>query len=68
MSYYRFNREKILQKAYKHTKTKQKAAEYYLENKKVMKEKSKNRYKNLWKKEKSKIKIKKISATDSVQK
>ena len=47
MSYYRFNREKILQKAYKHTKTTQKAAEYYLENKKVMKEKSKNRYKNL---------------------
>ena len=36
--------------------SKEKAAEYYLQNKEVIKEKSKNRYKNLSKEEKDKIK------------
>ena len=46
MSYYWFNRQEILQKAKKRY-SKEKAAEYYLQNKEVMKEKSKNQYKNL---------------------
>ena len=46
MSYYWFNRQEILQKA-KERYSKEKAAEYYLQNKEVMKEKSKNQYKNL---------------------
>ena len=46
MSYYWFNWKEILQKA-KERYSKEKAAEYYLQNKEVMKEKSKNQYKNL---------------------
>ena len=46
MSYYWLNRKEILQKA-KERYSKEKAAEYYLQNKEVMKEKSKNQYKNL---------------------
>ena len=46
MSHYWFNRKEILQKA-KERYSKEKAAEYYLQNKEVMKEKSKNQYKNL---------------------
>ena len=55
MSYYQFNRQEILQKA-KERYSKEKAAEYYLENKEAIKEKSKNQYKNLSKEEKDKIK------------
>ena len=55
MSYYWFNRQKILQKA-KERYSKEKAAEYYSQNKKVMKEKSMNRYKNVSREEKDKIK------------
>ena len=55
MSYYWFNRKEILQKA-KERYFKEKAAEYYLENKEVIKENSKNQYKNLSKEEKDKIK------------
>ena len=44
-----------MQKA-KERYSEEKAAEYYLENKEVIKEKSKNRYKNLPKEEKDKIK------------
>ena len=40
MSYYHFNRQEILQKA-KERYSKKKAAEYYLENKEAIKEKSK---------------------------
>ena len=46
MSYYWFNRKEILQKA-KERYSKEKAAEYYLQNKEVIKEKSKNLYKDL---------------------
>ena len=55
MSYYWFNRQEILQKA-KERYSKEKAAEYYLENKEAIKEKSKNQYKNLSEEEKDKIK------------
>ena len=67
MNYYQFNRQEILQKA-KERYSKEKAAEYYLQNKEVIKEQSKNRYKNLLKEEKDKVKEyqRKISATDSI--
>ena len=55
MSYYQFNRREILQTA-KERYSKEKAAEYYSKNKGVIKEKSKNRYKNVSKEEKDKIK------------
>ena len=46
-----FNRQEILQKA-KKTYSKEKAAEYYLQDKEVIKEKVRNRYKNLSEEEK----------------
>ena len=55
MSYYWFNRKEILQKA-RERYSKEKAAECYLQNKEAIKEKLKNRYKNLSKEEKEKIK------------
>ena len=55
MSYYWFNRKEVLQKA-KERYSKEKAAEYYLQNKEAIKEKSKNWYKNLSKDDKDKIK------------
>ena len=55
MSYYWFNRQEILQKA-KEKYCKEKAAEYYLKNKEAIKEKSRDRYKNLSQEEKDKIK------------
>ena len=55
MSYYWFNRKEILQKT-KEKYSEEKAAEYYSQNKEAIKEKSKNRYKNLPKEEKDKIK------------
>ena len=45
MSYYQFNRQKILQKAKKNY-SKGKAAKYYIANKEASKKKTKNRYKN----------------------
>ena len=45
MSYYQFNRKEMLQKA-KERFSKEKAAEYYLENKEAIKQKSRDRYKN----------------------
>ena len=55
MSYYWFNRQEILQKA-KERYSKEKAAEYYLQNKEAIKEKSRNWSKNLSKEDKDKIK------------
>ena len=55
MSYYWFNRHEILQKA-KGKYSKEKAAEYYAQNKEAIKEKSRERYKNLSQEEKDKIK------------
>ena len=63
----KFNRQEILQKA-KERYSKEKAAEYYLQNKEAIKRKWKNWYKNLSKEKKTRLKIskKQILATDSV--
>ena len=55
MSNYWFNRHEILQKA-KERYSKEKAVEYYKQNKEVIKETSRNRCKNLSEEEKNKIK------------
>ena len=55
MSYYWFARQEILRKA-KERYSKEKTAEYYLQNKEGIKEKSRERYKNLSQEEKDKIK------------
>ena len=55
MSYYQFNKQEILQKG-KERYSKEKAVEYYLQNKEALKEKARNRYRNLSEEEKSKIK------------
>ena len=55
MSYYDFNEKEILQKA-KERQYKEKSAKYYLKNREAIKEKSKNRYKNLPEEEKDNIK------------
>ena len=55
MSYYWINRKEILQKA-KERYSKEKTAQYYLENKEAKKEKSKNRYKNLPQEQKTRLK------------
>ena len=55
MSYYWFNRQEVLLKA-KERYSKEKSAEYYSQPKDTIKEMSKNRYKNLSKEEKGKIK------------
>ena len=49
MNYYRFNRQKILQEA-KEKYSKEQAAEYYAQEGEAIKEKSRERYKNLKKK------------------
>ena len=56
MSYYQFNRQEILQKARKKKYSKEKAAEYYLQNKEAIKEKARDHYGNLSEVEKNKIK------------
>ena len=55
MNYYWFNRQEILQKA-KERYSKEKAAEYYKQNKDAIKERSRNRYKNLSEDEENKLK------------
>ena len=55
MNYYWFNRQEILQKA-KEKYSKEKAAEYYKQNKEAIKEKSRECYKNLSQEEKGMIK------------
>ena len=50
-----FNRQEILEKAKKRY-SKEKAAEYYLQNKEVIKEKARNQYKSLSEEEIYKIK------------
>ena len=48
MSYYWFNRQELLQMIYIIIlAVKKRAAEYYLKNKDVLKEKARNKYKNL---------------------
>ena len=55
MSYYQFNRQEILQKA-EEKYSKEKAAEYYLQNKEALKEKARDHYRNLSDEEKIKVK------------
>ena len=55
MSYYWFNQKEISQKA-KERFYKEKADEYYLENKESIKKKSRDWYKNLSEEEEDKIK------------
>ena len=55
MNYYWFNRQEILQKA-KENYSKEKAIEYYKQNKEAIKEKAKKRFKNFSQEEKDKIK------------
>ena len=55
MSYYWFNRKEILQKV-KERYSKEKAAEYYLQNKEAIKEMSKKQYKNLSEQKKARLK------------
>ena len=55
MSYYWFNRQEILQKAIERY-SKEKATEYYLQNKEAIKEKPREHYKNLSQDKKNKIK------------
>ena len=50
-----FNRQEILEKVKKRY-SKEKAAEYYLQNKEAIKEKARIRYRNLSEEEKNKIK------------
>ena len=58
MSYCLCNRQEILEKAKKRY-LKEKAAEYYLENKEFIKEKARNSYKNLSEEEKKNQKVSK---------
>ena len=53
--YYWFNREEVLQKP-KEKYSKEKAAEYYLQNREAIKEKARDHYKNKSQEEKNKIK------------
>ena len=55
MSYYCFNRQEILQKA-KEKYLKEKAAEYYAQNKEAIKKKSREHYKNLPQEKKTRLK------------
>ena len=55
MNYYWFNRQEILQKA-KEQYSKEKAAEYYEQNREAIKEKSKEQNKNLLQEEEDQIK------------
>ena len=55
MSYYWLNRQEMLQKA-KERYSKEEAAEYCAQNKEAIKEKSRERYKDLSQEEKDKIK------------
>ena len=55
MSYYWCNRQEFLQRA-KERYSKEKVAEYYLQNKEATKEKSRECYKNFSQEEKDKIK------------
>ena len=55
MSCYQLNRQEILQKA-KERYSKEKAAEYYLQNKEAIKERARDHYRKLSEEEKNKIK------------
>ena len=56
MNFYWFNRQEIWQKA-KEKYSKEKAAEYYPQNKQAIKERSREHYKNLSQEKKDEIKV-----------
>ena len=56
MSYYWFNRQEILPKA-KESYSKEKASEYYAQNKEAIKEKSREHYKNFSQEGNTRLKI-----------
>ena len=66
MNYYWFNKQEILRKA-KENYSKEKAAEYYKQNKEAIKEKSRERYKNLSQEQKDKSKKYEKKNQDLVQ-
>ena len=66
MNYYWFNRQEILQKV-KEKYSKEKAAKYYAQNKEVIKEKSRERYQNLSKKQNTRLKRTKKKYQELVQ-
>ena len=66
MNHYWFNRQQIVQKA-KEKQFKEKAAEYYKQNKEAINKKSKERYKNLSQEEKDKIEQKRKKYQELVQ-
>ena len=66
MNYYWFNKQEILQKA-KENYSKEKAAEYYKQNNKAIKVKSKECYKDLSQKKKTKLKSIKKKYQELVQ-
>ena len=66
MNHYWFNRQEILQKV-KEKNSKEKAAKYYAQNKEVIKEKSRERYKNLSKKQNTRLKSTKKKYQELVQ-
>ena len=59
MNYYWSNGQEILQKA-KEKYSKEKAGEYYAQNKEAIKEKSRERYKNLSQEKKTRLKSTKV--------
>ena len=59
MSYYWFSKKKKTLQKVKERYSKEKAAEYYLENKEAIKKKSRDRYKNLSKEEDQRVSKKK---------
>ena len=69
MSYYQFNRQEILRKA-KEKYSKEKAAEYYLKNKEVIKKRQEIVIETCQKKKRIKLKSikKEVSRIDSIQK
>ena len=67
MNYDWFNRQEILQKA-KAKYSKEKAAEFYAQNKEAIKEKSRERYKNLSEEKNDKIKEKNIKNCSNIKK
>ena len=71
MSYYWFNRQELLQKAndrYHNCRGKEKPAKYYFENEDILRENSRNRYKNLSEEEEKRKESKKQVQNDKKNK
>ena len=71
LSYYWFNRQELLQKAndrYHNCRGKEKPAKYYFENEDILRENSRNRYKNLSEEEEKRKESKKQVQNDKKKK